>query len=99
MKMPEKSFCVYILASKRYGTLYVGMTSNLSKRLYEHQNGLVEGFTKTHNVKALVYYEHHENAESAITRERNMKEWKREWKIELIEKSNPHWHDLADSVF
>ena len=96
--MSEKRFYVYIMASKRYGTLYIGVTSDLPKRVYEHRNGLVEGFTKKHNIKMLVYYEAHETSESAIKRERNMKEWKRDWKIELIEKSNPSWYDLSENV-
>jgi len=69
----EKSFCVYILASKKNGTLYIGMTSNLTKRIWEHKNGVVEGFTKKYAIKNLVYFENHESAESAITRERQMK--------------------------
>ena len=84
-----KNFCVYMLASQRNGTLYVGVTSDLVKRIWQHKGGVVEGFTKKYQLKRLVYYEQHENAESAIRREKRLKEWKREWKIALIEKGNP----------
>ena len=94
----EKDFFVYILASKKYGTLYTGVTSNLIKRIDEHKNGLAEGFTKKYNVKTLVYYERHMTAEAAICREKRIKEWKRLWKIELIEKGNPGWDDLYRSL-
>lgn len=90
-----KQFWIYILASEKYGTLYIGITSNLPKRIYEHQNNLIEGFTKEHAVHRLVYLEQHENAESAITREKRLKAWKRDWKIELIERDNPQWEDLS----
>jgi putative endonuclease len=92
------NFCVYILASRRNGTLYIGVTSDLVKRIAEHKNDLCEGFTKEYGVKDLVYYERHETAEHAITREKQMKEWKRQWKIELIEKMNPEWHDLYEGI-
>ena len=82
--------CVYILASERNGTLYIGVTSDLVKRIWEHKSDFVEGFTKQHQVHTLVWYEMHGNMESAITREKQLKEWKRQWKIELIEKSNPY---------
>lgn len=94
----EKQFYVYIMASKRYGTFYVGMTSNLIKRVWEHKNEVVEGFTKDYHVKTLVYYEPHASAESAIKREKRLKKWDRAWKIELIENSNPHWVDLYESI-
>ena len=90
----RKNFCVYILASKRNGTLYVGVTSDLIKRIWQHKEGLVGGFTKEYHVKILVYYEQHENAESAILREKRLKEWKRQWKLDLIEGINPNWEDL-----
>jgi putative endonuclease len=96
--MQKEAFYVYILASKRYGTLYIGVTSDLMKRIWEHKNGVVAGFTKKYKVHQLVWYERHESAESAMKRERNMKEWQRKWKIELIEKSNPHWVDLYESL-
>lgn len=96
--MNEKQFYTYILSNKRYGTLYIGVTSNLSKRVYEHKNGLIEGFSKKHGLDMLVYYGRHENSETALKRERNMKEWKRDWKIRLIEEGNPNWFDLSENV-
>ncbi len=90
----KEAFYVYMLASRRYGTLYVGMSSNLMKRIWDHKSGEISGFTKKYKVHSLVWYERHETAESAIKRERNLKEWKRQWKVELIEKSNPEWFDL-----
>jgi putative endonuclease len=90
--------CVYILASERNGTLYIGVTSDLVKRVWEHKSNFVEGYTKQHQVHDLVWYELHENMESAITREKQLKEWKRQWKIELIEKFNPYWNDLYTTV-
>ena len=89
---------VYILASERNGTLYIGVTSDLVKRIWEHKSDFVEGFTKQHQVHTLVWYEVHENMESAITREKQLKEWKRQWKIALIEKSNPYWNDLYPTI-
>jgi putative endonuclease len=96
--MQQKNFFVYILASKRNGTLYAGVTSDLPKRIYDHKNKLIEGFTKKYNVNHLVYYECHSNAESAILREKQIKEWKRAWKLELIEKFNPAWMDKYDEI-
>ncbi|MBI4989400.1 MAG: GIY-YIG nuclease family protein [Rhodocyclales bacterium] len=90
--------CVYILASKRNGTLYIGVTSDLLKRVWEHKNNLVEGFTKKYAVHRLVYYEMLEDMESAIQREKQLKKWNRDWKIDLIEKDNPEWTDLHDSL-
>ena len=90
--------CVYILASERNGTLYIGVTSDLIKRVWQHKSDFVEGFTKQHQVHTLVWYEMHGNMESAITREKQLKEWKRQWKIELIEKSNPYWNDLYPTI-
>ena len=87
-------YYIYILASRRNGTLYIGVTSDLIKRVYEHKNNLVGGFTKKYNVHRLVYYEKTEDISSAIMREKRIKKWKRTWKIELIEKSNPEWRDL-----
>ena len=92
--MTLKHFYVYLLASKRNGTLYIGVTSDLVKRVHEHKNNLVDGFTKKYNVHNLVYYEATEDINSAITREKQLKKWKRAWKIELIEKNNPGWRDL-----
>lgn len=94
----EKNFFVYILASDHYGTLYIGVTSDLLKRLWEHQNNVVKGFTEKYHVHKLVYYEHHPNAESAIIREKRLKAWKRDWKIKLIEEGNPHWLDLSKNL-
>ena len=94
----EKSFCVYILASKRQGTLYIGVTSDLIKRIGQHKSSEIAGFTQKYNVKMLVYYEQHPNAESAIHREKRLKEWKRAWKLALIEKHNPSWQDLYEDI-
>ena len=93
-----KSFYVYILASKFNGTLYIGMTSNLIRRVYEHKSGVVAGFTKKYGVKTLVYYEIHATAESAITREKQLKTFQRQWKIDLIGEQNPTWQDLYDGL-
>lgn len=93
-----KQYHVYILASKRNGTLYTGITSNIVKRVYEHKNKFVEGFTQKHGVDKLVYYEIFDDPENAILREKRIKTWKRQWKIELIEKENPHWEDLYESI-
>ena len=90
----KENFYVYILSSKRRGTLYIGVTSDLSKRVYEHKNGLVEGFTKRYEVHRLVYYEVAKDAEAALTRERQIKKWNRAWKLRLIEEHNPEWEDL-----
>ena len=93
-RMNQKSYYVYIIASKRNGTLYIGVTSDLKKRIWEHKNNLVEGFTKKYKVHLLVYYESTNNVRSAITREKQLKKWNRKWKIGLIEKNNPRWKDL-----
>jgi putative endonuclease len=93
-----KNFYVYILCSKRNGTLYIGVTSDLVKRVYEHKNNLIDGFTKKYKVHRLVWYEIHESAESAITREKQLKKWKRVWKLKLIEKNNPKWIDLYEDI-
>ena len=90
--------CVYILVSERNGTLCIGVTSDLVKRIWEHKSDFVEGFTKQHQVHTLVWYEMHGSMESAITREKQLKEWKRQWKIELIEKSNPYWNGLYPTI-
>ena len=91
-------YFVYILASKKNGTLYVGVTNNLVKRVYEHKRNIVKGFTQTYNVHMLVYFEVHQEIEAAIKREKIIKHWKREWRIELIEKKNPEWRDLYSSL-
>jgi len=93
-----KNYYVYILCNKRNGTLYTGVTSGLIKRLYEHKNNLVDGFTKKYNIHCLVWYEIHESAEVAISREKQIKKWDRKWKLELIEKNNPKWNDLYEDV-
>lgn len=93
-----KDFYIYILASQRNGTLYIGVTSNLIRRIWEHKEGIVEGFTKKYSVKNLVYYEKHDTADSAIHREKRLKEWKRQWKLELIENFNPTWSDLYKNI-
>jgi len=93
-----KQPCVYILASRRNGTLYVGVTSDLVKRAWEHRNKLAEGFTKKYNVHELVYYELHGDVVAAITREKQLKKWKRAWKLKLIEEQNPDWRDLWPDI-
>ena len=90
--------CTYILASQKRGTLYVGVTSNLVKRVWEHKNDVVEGFTSQCGVHTLVWYEVHDNMESAIIREKRLKDWRRAWKVELVEKENPGWVDLYDQL-
>ena len=93
-----KQPAVYILASKRNGTLYTGVTSDLQKRAWEHKNDTFGGFTKRYRVHNLVYYELHGDMVSAITREKQMKKWNRAWKLEVIEKQNPSWKDLYDDI-
>ena len=93
-----KQYYVYILASKRNGTLYVGVTDDLFQRIYQHKNNLVEGFTKKYKVHSLVYYESSSNVHSALQREKRIKKWKRKWKLELIEKNNPEWNDLYNEI-
>ncbi|WP_456411982.1 GIY-YIG nuclease family protein [Thiolapillus sp.] len=90
----DKQPCVYILASKRNGTLYTGATSNLIKRVWEHKSNVVQGFTSKYGVHRLVWYELHEDMASAIQREEAIKHWKRAWKIRVIEEKNPQWRDL-----
>ncbi|MES2933932.1 MAG: GIY-YIG nuclease family protein [Pseudomonadota bacterium] len=87
-----------MLASARYGTLYIGVTSNLAKRIWEHREELSEGFTKKYDVKQLVWYEVHEDANAAITREKQLKKWNRAWKINLIQQENPTWRDLYNDI-
>ena len=93
-----KTPCVYILASKPFGTLVIGVTSNLVQRVWQHKNGLVEGFTKRYDVRRLVWYEPHDTVESAIGREKAVKKWNRAWKIRLIEERNPAWMDLYSEI-
>ncbi|HEY0291150.1 MAG TPA: GIY-YIG nuclease family protein [Hansschlegelia sp.] len=93
-----KLFYVYILASRPNGTLYIGVTSDLVRRVWEHREDVVKGFTRTYGVHRLVWFEQHESAESAISREKRLKTWLRAWKIELIETTNPRWDDLFDAI-
>jgi len=94
MKQPA----VYLMASQRNGTLYVGVTSNLIQRVWQHRNHVVEGFTDKYNINCLVWFEQHEMMESAIAREKAIKKWNRAWKLKLIEKQNPEWNDLWPSI-
>ena len=94
----NKQPTVYILASQKNGTLYIGVTSDLAKRTWEHKNNLVDGFTKRYSIHHLVWYELHEDMNSAIEREKSLKEWKRAWKLKLIEGFNPDWQDLYDTI-
>ena len=94
----DRTPAVYIVASRRNGTIYTGVTSDLPGRTYQHREGLIEGFSKRHGCKLLVWYEVHEEMESAIVREKRIKDWKRDWKLDLIEGSNPRWRDLAEDL-
>jgi len=94
MKTIHKYY-VYILASKRNGTIYIGMTNDLQRRVYEHKTGTIKGFTNKYGVFILVYFDEFKQVEQAIQRENNMKKWKRSWKLKLIEEDNPNWNDLA----
>ena len=94
----ERLPCVYLLASRRNGTLYTGVTSNLVKRIWEHKHNVVEGFSEKYNVHQLVWYEVHETMETAIRREKTIKKWPRKWKLELIETTNPDWKDLYNQI-
>ena len=89
---------VYILASRKNGTLYIGVTRDLVRRVHEHREGLADGFTNRYDVKTLVYFELHDRADRAIQREKTLKHWKRDWKIALIERENPHWIDLYEGL-
>ena len=91
-------FYVYILANKPYGTIYIGYSNNIARRVYEHKLGVIPGFTKTYGVKMLVHYETYDDVELVLQRERNLKRWKRDWKIELINKHNPNWADLYENL-
>ncbi len=94
----SKIFCVYIVSNKRQGTLYIGITSELPKRIYQHKNKLFEGFSKKYGLDKLVYYEIYKDSITAITREKRLKKWKRQWKIKLIEEKNPTWSDLSNEI-
>jgi len=96
--MQLKRPSVYILASHYHGTLYTGVTSDLVKRIWEHKNGFVAGFCQKYQVHRLVWHEMHESMYTAITSEKNIKKWKRNWKVRLIEENNPDWHDLYDTI-
>jgi putative endonuclease len=93
-----RNYYVYILASKRNGTLYIGVTNDLIRRVWEHKNNFVKGFTQKYKVHNLVYYEQTENVEAAIVREKRLKFWQRKWKIRLIEENNPDWKDLYTEI-
>ena len=93
-----KQYYVYILTNKRNGTLYVGVTSDILKRIYEHKYKLTEGFTEKYDLKQLVFYEIHNDIEEAILREKRIKKWNRQWKINLIQKNNPQWNNLYESI-
>ena len=93
-----KTYYIYIFASKRNGTLYIGITNDLTRRIFEHKTGLINGFTKKYSVNKLVYFESTNDVNAAILREKRLKKWKRQWKIELIEKSNPDWNDLSEGL-
>ena len=99
MRMKETGGFVYIMASGRNGTLYIGVTSNLAQRVWHHREGSADGFTKRYCCKTLVWFEHFEDIETAIRREKQMKEWKRLWKLRAIEERNPDWNDLFESLF
>ena len=96
--MNEKTYCVYIMASKRNGTLYIGVTSNLPRRVYEHKNNIIKGFTSKYKVCNLVYYEQGEYIAGALEREKQLKKWNRKWKLRLIEEFNPAWKDLYNNI-
>lgn len=93
-----KNYYVYILANKSNGTLYIGVTNDLKRRVYEHKQSLIKGFTQKYDVKKLIWYEHTQNIEGAIVREKQLKKWNRKWKLELINKTNPEWTDLYDKL-
>ena len=97
--MQTKNYYVYILASTRNGTLYIGISSNLVQRVYQHKNKLVKGFSQQYAINQLVYYEQTSSIHAAIQREKQLKKWKREWKIDLIETMNPQWEDLYFNLF
>ncbi|MBO81869.1 GIY-YIG nuclease family protein [Citromicrobium bathyomarinum] len=94
----KKGGCVYMMASRRNGTIYIGVTSDLAKRAWEHREGRIEGFTRKYGCKLLVWFEHHDKIEAAIKREKQMKEWRRAWKLRVIEETNPDWNDLFELV-
>jgi putative endonuclease len=97
-KMIMKKYYIYILTSKKNGTIYTGFTRTLKKRVYEHRIGINEGFTKKYGIKSLVYFEEHSLVDTAIVREKRIKNWRRSWKVRLIESMNPDWKDLYDEI-
>ena len=97
--MNDKIYVVYILANKKNGTIYIGVTGDLKRRMIEHRNGAFEGFTQEYDIKNFVYFEQYKYVDKAITREKQLKNWKREWKIDLIEERNPGWNDLYEVIF
>ncbi len=96
--MNMKIYCVYILTNQRNGTLYIGVTGNLKKRIWEHKKKIVGGFTKKYNTDRLIYFEQTEDVKSALLREKQLKKWNRDWKLRLIEEKNPQWKDLYDEL-
>jgi putative endonuclease len=94
----DRQYCVYILASGTYGTLYIGVTNDLVRRVWEHKNDVVKGFSNEHATHRLVWYEVHETPYDAITREKQLKKWNRDWKVNLIQAMNPDWRDLYDAI-
>lgn len=94
----ERQFYIYIMANKRNGTIYIGVTNDLARRVYEHREGLVKGFTSRYGLKSIVYYEVFDSVSQAIQRETSLKRWPRRWKLALIEKANPQWKDLVDEI-
>ena len=90
--------CVYIVTNHRHGTLYIGVTSDIARRAHEHREGVIDGFSRKYGLKQLVWYEMHQTMEAAIVREKQMKAWQRGWKIKTIEKMNPAWHDLYETL-
>jgi putative endonuclease len=96
--MADRTYYVYILACRKNGTLYIGVTSDLARRVYEHKEKMIEGFTKKYGVDKLVYFEQTQDVQSALEWEKQLKKWNRQWKVELIEKSNPDWLDLYGKI-
>lgn len=94
----ERQFYIYIMANKRNGTIYIGVTNDLARRVYEHREGLAKGFTSRYGLKSIVYYEVFDSVSLAIQRETSLKRWPRRWKLALIEKANPQWKDLVDEI-
>lgn len=95
----DDNYYIYMISNKKYGVIYIGITHDLRKRMYQHKNKSLGGFSSKYNLMNLVYFEHHTNKWDAVEREQKLKNWKRQWKIDLIEKTNPDWHDLYDNLF